>query len=524
MPVQGTYTAYRQLRPLEGSISDDVQQQEENGFRRRALDQADQRTQNDKADKEAQRKQELWDKHVKPLSNYDTGSKSLNEAQGRLILEAQKQYVPLMSVLNNPKSSDEDKLNATLKLQNLNQLPENLTAMTKTLTERDLAIKKGVKDGTLFNNPDYDKNYQEGYQNKLLALDDNGMPMVAFKDLNGDGKNDLETYDQIQNVVPKYDIQQRFDRDTELLEASKKLQPEINGSDDGVTRTVTTAINPSLLKDYVSNQLYEADGVTPTAKLKSFAREAGVKFDDTKGLKTLSDQFENDIRLRVKGGTVKQRNYNALDTQKEANAERERKQARADKKDKEDPKPVVVNASDTALPEDIAKPTLYRGKNGEKRLSSPGRVSSNDLLEKGYTFPGTGLPLRNIGGTKSELNNLIIKHVFKGKDKAMYFVADVLDEKSSGEKTTGDDGEVTYKYGARYKGVTRKATGGTASLIARKMGYNSSDEALKHFDELNGVDSNKKSNKVTSNSKSTKPKTVTQGGYTYTLNEQGQYE
>jgi hypothetical protein len=488
MAGPGTYTAYRQLRPLEGDISQDIQQQEENGFRRRAEKRQEDQIAQQKVDKDAQRKQELWDKHVKPLSNYDTGSKSLNEAQGRLILEAQKQYVPLMTVLNNPKASDEEKLNATLRLKNLNNLPENLTAMTKSLTERDLSIRKGVKEGTLFANPDYEKNYQEGYQNKLLALDDNGMPMVAFKDLDGDGKNDLETYDQIQNVVPKYDIQQRFDRDKELIEASTKLQPVVNGTDNGVVTRTVTAVDPTLLKAYVANQLFEADGTTPTPKLKSFAREAGVKFDDTKGLKSLSDKFEKDIRLRTKGGVIEKRNYSALDAQKEANDERERRAGRADKKEKENPKPVVISATNTAFTEDLVKPTKYKGKDGKTHITNP-KIENKNLLPKGYSFP-KGIKKDNIGGESSGLNNMTINTVFKGKDGKMYFTAKVLDEKSSGGKTIGLDGEETYKNGAKYKGVSRQATGETAAEIARAMGYNSEDDALNALDKLNGIDSN----------------------------------
>jgi len=418
MPQPGTFTAYRQLRPLEGDVSQDIQQQEENGFRRRALDQVDQRTQNDKADKESRRKQELWDKHVKPLSNYDTGSKTLNETQGRLILEAQKEYVPLMGILNNPKASDEDKLNASLKLKNINNLPENLLAMTKSLTDRDLAYQKGVKEGTLFSNPDYDTNFQKGYENKLLALDENGMPMVAFKDLNGDGKNDLETYDQIQNVVPKYDIQQRFDRDKELMEASTKLQPVVNGTDNGVVTRTVTAVDPTLLKAYVSNQLFEADGVTPTAKLKSFARESGVKLDDAKGLQTLSDKFENDIRLRTKGGTVEKRNYNALDAQKEANDERERRLARADKKKgepQEEMGPKNINqvgyvkgntpAKGSVLKNmDGAKSYSIEGSNLERSIGKKGayqRVNSIYVLKDGKTL---ALEVDNIDGTSTDEN------------------------------------------------------------------------------------------------------------------------
>lgn len=336
MATQGTYTAYRQLKPLEGDVSQDIQQQEENGFRKRSEKRAVEAAEQAKIDKANQEKKANWDKYVKPLSNYDTGSKSLNEAQGRLLIEAQKEYVPLMNVINNPSASDEAKLKASLKLQNINNLPENLLSMTKNLTARDIEIRTGVKNGTLFADENYERNFQEGYQNKLLALDENGMPLIAFKDVNGDGENDYETYDQIQNVVPKYDIQKRFDRDKELLEASTKLQPEINQTDDGTQRVKTTAINPQLLKDYVSNQLFEADGVTPSDKLKSFARESGVAITDAVGLQKVAAAFENDIRLRVKGGQEVTRNYNSLDLIKVANDQAERSRDRADKKTKEE--------------------------------------------------------------------------------------------------------------------------------------------------------------------------------------------
>ncbi|TDD77109.1 hypothetical protein [Flavobacterium caseinilyticum] len=293
MANSGTYTAYRQLKPLEGSIADDMQQQQDNSFKRQHLKSQEEKTKQDRIDKAEKEKRELWEKHVKPLSNYDTGSKSLNEAQGRLILEAQKEYVPLMAVVNNPNASDDERLKATIKLQNINNLPENLSSMTKTLTERDLAIKKGIAAGTMFADPVYDKNYQEGFQNKLLALDDNGMPMVAFKDLDGDGKDDLETYDQIQNVVPKYEIQQRFDRNADLIATSKNLQPNANDKD--------------LLTAYTNSQLYELDGVTPTARLKSYARDAGITdYTNTAALKVIATNYTNDVLLRVKPDTAQQ--------------------------------------------------------------------------------------------------------------------------------------------------------------------------------------------------------------------------
>jgi hypothetical protein len=384
MAAPGTFTAYRQLKPLQGDVSQDIQNQEDLGFQRRAEQRQVDQIKERKADKEAAEKKATWDKYVKPLSNYDTGSKSLNEIQGRLLLEAQKQYVPLMAVINNPKSSDEDRLKATLKLDNINKLPENMLSMTKSLTDRDVVVKKAVAEGKLFANPEYDKNYQEGFGNKLLALDENGMPMIAFK--NTDGSTDFETYDHIQNVIPKYDFTQRFDRDKELLEASQKLQPEINQTDDGTQRVKTTAINPGLLSDYVSNQLFEADGVTPTIKMKSFAKDYGVATTDTKGLQKLAKDFENDIRLRVKGGTEVTKNYNNLDLQKEANDERERRRQAAkdnEGKPKEELGAKNINKIGIVKGNQTIKDTVIDKADGAKVYSVAGSNLERSIGDKG---------------------------------------------------------------------------------------------------------------------------------------------
>lgn len=413
MAAAGTFTAYRQLKPLQGDVSQDILAQEELGFQRRAEKRQVDQIAQQKADKKAAEKKALWEKYVKPLSNYDTGSKSLNEVQGRLLLEAQKEYVPLMAVINNPNASDEDRLKATLKLENINKLPDNLLSMTKSLTERDVAVKKAIAEGRLFANPEYDQNYQEGFSNKLLALDENGMPMIAFK--NPDGSTDLETYDQIQNVMKKYDFTQRFDRDKELLEASTKLQPETNQTDDGTKRVKTTAINPELLKEYVSNQLFEADGVTPTQKMKSFAKEQGVDFSDVKGLQKIASDFENDIRLRVKGGTEVTRNYNNLDVQKEANDERERRRVAAKDNAETTTKELGsnnINQIGIVKGNTPAKGSVLKNMNGAKAYSIEGSNLERAFGDKGayervnnvYVLPnGTvALEVDRVDGTVSD--------------------------------------------------------------------------------------------------------------------------
>ena len=51
MANPGTYTAYRQLKPLEGSISDDMQQQQDNSFKRQAFKSQEDKAKQDKIDK-----------------------------------------------------------------------------------------------------------------------------------------------------------------------------------------------------------------------------------------------------------------------------------------------------------------------------------------------------------------------------------------------------------------------------------------------------------------------------------------
>jgi hypothetical protein len=492
MASQGTFSAYRQLKPLEGDVSQDLQQQEENNAHRRAEKRAVDAAEQAKLDKANKEKEDLWNKYVKPLSNYDTGSKSLNEAQGRLIMEAQKEYVPLMATINNPKSTDEEKLRATLKLQNINSLPDNLASMTKALTDRDAVIRKGVADGTLFADKAYENNFQTGYENKLLALDDNGMPLIAFK--NPDGSTDFETYDKIQNVVPKYEIQKRFDRDKELLEASTKLQPEINQTDDGITRTKTTAINPALLKDYVNNQLYEADGVTPTAKLKSFAREAGITdYNDKKSLQAVADAFENDIKLRVKGGVEKTRNYNNLDVIKENR--QAVKDARAEKKENEK---TAVERTQTTFDSSMRKDDF-----------------TNQVLKDDVVLPnmigikGENLRFKNLGGKNSGLNDGFVNGFALDNKKNIIVTGKALITKGSKYKKDNNDlsfGDEnsdpslnSYSTGNNYGNFRRKVKGTELNDLLARAGYSSEEELRSDLIKINKSSKQKSSSTSSSN-------------------------
>jgi len=322
MAQPGTYTAYRQLKPLEGDVSQDIQQQEENGFRRRALAQAEERTQNEQAERKARLEKENFNL-IKSQTPVDTGSKSKNEAIAKALLLAQDQYTPVMNILNNKeKYSTQEYIDATLKLDALNNFVENTQAMDKFVTQRDLEYRKGVQEGNLFPNPEYEKNYQEGYQNKVLGVSERGKPVLYFIDKNNDGIDDVtgkkgkigdyEDYSDMENGVglDKYKFKKRYNYENVTDDLSKKIQSEINQKVKGGLIIKTTGVNPAELDDTVKSALYNNDG-TPSEILESFATDFGIDLKNPIAVKSFEEGLKNKIRLRSKKGTEESVNNEA---------------------------------------------------------------------------------------------------------------------------------------------------------------------------------------------------------------------
>lgn len=460
MAEKGTYTAYQQLRPLQGDVSQDIQQQEENGARRRAQAGIEAERISQRKDKKAQDKKALWDKYVKPLSNYDTGSKTLNEAQGRLLIEAQKQYVPLMQVIENPNASDEERLKATLKIQNLNNLPENLTQFTKSLTDRDLAYRKAVDSKSIYADPQYEKNFQEGYENKLLSLDENGMPLIAFRDQDGDGQNDVETYDSVKNIVDTYNIQQRFNWDADLEDASKNVKPIEVTRDNGVTTTTKTGADEGFLTDYVAGQLYLGDKTTPSPRFKSYMRDFNVDPSDTKAVSALENRYKNSIRLRVKGKDSVTQNDSALDWQKQ--------------KDSKEDKNKISYGIVTTPP--AYKEAGFNSMNGYKSVAVQGKVIMPAITLK-------------VGGKNETITNGQIQSytVVKNGKGQRSIVAEVAyeDEKNTRTKEgdpnaqtsfLSDGSGTTVTTGERKKTKIIPLTEAQADVFSRQLGFKNVNE------------------------------------------------
>lgn len=304
MAQPGTYTAYRQLKPLEGDVSQDIQQQEDNGFKRRALQSAEDRAANEKANQEAANRKEVM-QGIKAQNPYDTGSKSKNEFLVKMFSNASKEFGPLMKVLENPSAySEQEVADAQVKYNNLNELAENTKKFDEIVTSEYTAYQKNLAAGKIRPNPEFEKNYQAGYGNKIGGIDAQGLPIVYFLDTNNDGLDDVtgkkgavgdyESYSElVSGTNKKYDFKPVFDMGNELLADSKNLQGQANDKE--------------MLSAYVNNQLFKADGKTPTSKLESFAEDAGITdLTNTAALQQIANNYTNMLMVRVKPDTAQQ--------------------------------------------------------------------------------------------------------------------------------------------------------------------------------------------------------------------------
>jgi hypothetical protein len=235
MAAPGTYAAWQQLRPLEGSVADDLKDREMLDGQRRAQDREDNKIRLDQENKISAEKQALIEKFASKLKRYDTGSKSLNEVVGRGIAEAQEAFIPVIKTLTNRKATDEEKIKANIVANNLGQAAENLKIVTDFYTSENEEYKAGLSNDSLFQEPTYENKFQNGFDKYQIVWDENGLPGIAFRDTNGDGVVDVESFENIKAGVAKTKFQKKYNLENIATDAAKTLGTKDITKEKGLT-------------------------------------------------------------------------------------------------------------------------------------------------------------------------------------------------------------------------------------------------------------------------------------------------
>lgn len=305
----GKYSALQRLQPLQGDISTEILNREDQQFKHRA-------EQREIADRKAKAKaiknKQAEDaiKKATSLKLYSTKSTSLDEVVVRAIkLGVEKQTELTKLLANKDKYSEDDVIKAELALQQLNNLPENLKLMTDFQTNEYTDYKKRVDEGSIFKDEEYESRFKDGYAGMSIVIGDDGTPMNIFRkgksDINGDGKIDdfdIETLQTIGDAQERPQFQDKYDYNKIIALHADKLESVVNKTvnPDGFGTTKITGVEIDKLNATVNRALFR-DG-EPTNLMKSFVKENGLDINNSADLDKIEAQYKNDVLIRTKRG------------------------------------------------------------------------------------------------------------------------------------------------------------------------------------------------------------------------------
>lgn len=462
--------AYATISPIKANIGETIQGIEKMDFAYReeqrkidALDQA-------RKDKEQARNDKLREKMLSQIpKNYDTGSSSLTEFQGKIIQQGVNRLGEIYKELKNPNLNEDEKIKLEIEAQNIDNLPENLKLATNVFTKQIEDYKKGVANGEYFRNPDFEKKVLSGFEGYVGALD-NGLPAVGFIDRNNDGKIDnldVVDYNQMQQgVIGKWNFQKQFDLDKMAVDAADKVGYTDITTDKNFKSVQIKKAKMSEVISVANNLLQNPDG-SPTEAALSQMKKMGVPLG-AESLQKVKKYFIDRVIANT-DYTMKE----SVDNSGITSRMTENRQAAKDKKD--EPQLTTVDISNTVLP----------SRDGKKVISKKG------ILPLGINL-GKGVEFESIGGKRTGLDNSTITNVFLDKNDRLYFTANVLQTKSVRTKNIGqtNNSESSESTPAQYVSDTRIATGTTEAEIANKLGY-SSAKALKAYIKATNKDNSK---------------------------------
>lgn len=442
--AKSNYAAHKRLTPLKGDVVDDIRYWNNDAGQRRREDQAQKNFEDQEAAKEKERKRKIYDANIKPLNNYDTGSASLNEKQAYLLKEAEKQMTPLVETIATAEPGSKEYIQARLKLTKLQTLPSQMQTFTKSLTDKNTTYLKGVKDGSIWKDESWEKNFQEGYTNMEPGINEDGDLVVAFKDVDGDDVNDVMTYDSIQQVVPngpnaiaKHDFK---DLATSVAEniGTKTVQ-----TDKGMVKQKIKEPDLTKVDTQVKSALYKNGEITSVAK--SFLREMGYDYNNPKEneLKEVEEAFKQEILSNIDTEDITDRDYNAGLQERKFNY-----------KKSTDGNQVFDGEVDTeGLKDETGEQTTY--------------LSKENIYQKNIIIPEGSVKISNIGGADSPINSGFINSVSLRKDKRLVVSGKFL--KTKGKKFKVDGKEFSWE------DLKEEANKGNEEAKAKLNAYNVPD-------------------------------------------------
>lgn len=278
------------------SLSDTIGQQERLNLARKDQQMREQQLEEHRRDKQLARDEKLRERLLKSVEAYDTGSGSLNELQGRIVMKAINRKGEIYNKLRSGNISDSERIKLEMENLNLDNLGTNLKVATQNFTKMNQDYMEGVKNGSLFRNLDFEKKVLNGFENYLGGIDDNGFPMIGFKDLDGDGKIDLMPWDNLKDSIGVWEFQPKLDYDEMISKMSKGLGTVKTKDREGYDIITEKGIPLDVAKTSAQSLMYDSDGAL-TNFAKSRLTELGYDYKNPS--EDVLKGIERDVSERI---------------------------------------------------------------------------------------------------------------------------------------------------------------------------------------------------------------------------------
>lgn len=457
--------AFATVTPLKKDVSDLINNQENLGFAYRAEKRAEAEI-NEQRQKANDEKIKELSKYREKIKPYDTESVTANTVIINAIAKKQEEIPGLLKIIQNRKESNEARMNAQAKLDDLANYPDKLKLITDRITERNRDYIKRKDAGEIYAQPEYEAKFQKGYAGMQIADDENGNPTLVFFDQNGDGISDFEKFEDIVNVNAPSPFMKKFNYEAQVKKAADAM-----GEDERIVQTGARTVETKKVLDDVINQTAKGLIENPEV-LTSFARDLGLDYlnitPETK--QTIEDKIKKDLRAQTdeKYKETIAKDF-GLGAAKLAETKRQFDLKRQDEKSKDKKQP--IDFSNVNLVSQVQKVT---DKN-DKRFGIDGA--------KGYTIPNSNMS-RTIG-TKGIEERVQTFYLLPGGGIALYgdkILGTIADESLGDIKTKGANIE---KFMYKSKGSGAEA-GVVADFITKEINPNTGKyfKSIKEFENL----------------------------------------
>lgn len=403
------------------------------------------------------------------IKTYDTKSPHLNERTAALIYGAVDELYKQQEILSNPNISYAERARAISKIDNIERLPENLKAATQSVTD------KINEYNTLDKNGDRVYHRNEGFENTIdkgfiegdavFGLDENMMPVVAFRDNDGDGINDYVPFQSYidQSAFPDFDRAYNYDNILSgFIEATGVNE---NSTDSGFMKTTTKSIDKDALLQSIDGSLINKDGSLNGKGRSVWEQRLGKEFSEYKG----TEDDINELKMALYSDVERAKNLGKTQDFDWSNWRQNKK----DQRDDEATSPYVAEFDNQLLRDDFLDKSLKEG------VVEPNMIA----------IPDNTIKFKNLGGDKSKLNDGYITGFAKQKNGDIVVTGKAL--KSKGEKVGGNSGYSMsgsgsdYKVPDNYGKFIRKVSGAELGGFVKKAGFESVDDLRKQLDEIN---------------------------------------